>query len=132
MKTIKAFVETGTDGTYNVYINEDLPFGFFGEGKTAEEAKEDFLESYKEMKELYEDESQKSTDYNFVFKYDAQSFLNYYCKIFSMPALERLTGINQKLLHHYASGLKKPREKQLSKIETALHNLGDELLAVQL
>ncbi|MFV0506365.1 MAG: hypothetical protein ACK5L5_06595, partial [Bacteroidales bacterium] len=63
--------------------------------------------------------------------YDTMSFFNYYCELFSMPALERLTGINQKQLHHYASGLKKPREAQLKKIETALHKLGDELKAVQ-
>jgi hypothetical protein len=46
--------------------------------------------------------------------------------------LERITGINQKLLHHYSSGLKKPREAQKKKIETALHRLDEELLAVKL
>ena len=49
-----------------------------------------------------------------------------------MPALERLTGINQKQLHHYLAGYRKPREPQRKKIENALHNLGRELLAVRL
>jgi len=52
--------------------------------------------------------------------------------VFSKPALERLTGINQKLLHQYATGLKKPREAQRKKIEAALHRLGIELLSVEL
>jgi len=43
-----------------------------------------------------------------------------------------MTGINQKQLHHYASGLKKPRQEQRKKIETALHKLGEELLAIEL
>jgi hypothetical protein len=36
------------------------------------------------------------------------------------------------LLHHYASGLKKPRLVQRKKIESALHRLGEELMAVEL
>jgi hypothetical protein len=70
--------------------------------------------------------------YSIVFHYDTQSFMNYYNKLFSNVALERITGINQKLLHHYASGLKKPREAQRKKIEKALHHLGEELLTVEL
>jgi hypothetical protein len=59
-----------------------------------------------------------------------QSFLNYYNKFFTFVGLEQITGINQKLLHHYSSGLKKPREKQRKKIETALHRFGNDLLAL--
>ncbi len=43
-----------------------------------------------------------------------------------------MTGINQKQLQHYASGLKKPRPTQVKKIETAIHNLGKELISVEL
>jgi hypothetical protein len=46
--------------------------------------------------------------------------------------LERLTGINQKLLHYYSVGLKKPRKAQRDKIQSALHRLGKELLTVKL
>lgn len=66
-----------------------------------------------------------------MYRFDTQSFLNYYNKVFTNVALERITGINQKLLHHYATGLKKPREPQRKKIEIALHKLGSELLAAQ-
>jgi hypothetical protein len=70
--------------------------------------------------------------YEIEFCYDTQSIMNYYDKIFTKVALERITGINQKLLHHYASGLKKPRAAQRKKIESALHCLGEELIAVKL
>ena len=48
------------------------------------------------------------------------------------PAFEKITGINQKLIHHYATGLKKPREAQRKKIEEGLHALGRELLSIEL
>jgi hypothetical protein len=71
-------------------------------------------------------------EYTVEFQYDMQSFISHYNKIINCAALERLTGINQKLLHHYASGLKKPREAQRKKIESSLHRLGRELLEVRL
>lgn len=71
-------------------------------------------------------------EYEIEFSYDVQSILSYYSNVFTKPAFERLTGINQKQLHHYATGLKKLREPQRKKIEDALHKLGSELLSVQL
>ena len=71
-------------------------------------------------------------EYELVFKLDAQSFFNYYKGIFTNSALERITGINQRQLQHYASGLKKPRPVQVKKIESALHKLGHELISVEL
>ena len=70
--------------------------------------------------------------YELVFRFDAVSFLKYYKKIFTNSALERMTGINQKQIQHYSTGLKKPRPAQTKKIESAFHKLGSELLAVEL
>ena len=132
MKTIIITVGASSDH-FGAYA-ENCP-GIYGAGDTAEDAKQNALKGL----ELFVDSRDKKDlpailqgEYNIVYKYDTQSFLNYYNKIFSNVALERLTGINQKLLHHYSSGLKKPRYAQRKKIETALHNLGKELLAVEL
>ncbi len=70
--------------------------------------------------------------YSLVFRFDVNSLLNYYKGIFTNAALEKITGINQRQLQHYSSGLKKPRKEQIVKIETALHQLGNELLSVRL
>jgi predicted RNase H-like HicB family nuclease len=70
--------------------------------------------------------------YHVGYKFDTESLLNYYKGIFTNSALERVTGINQKQLQHYSSGLKKPRPAQTKKIEAALHKLGSELMAVEL
>ena len=71
-------------------------------------------------------------DFEYEYTYDVQSILAYYAGIFTKPALERLTGINQKQLHHYASGLKKPRPAQRDKIQTALRAFGEELSRLSL
>lgn len=72
------------------------------------------------------------SDYELVFQFDPESLLRHYNGIFTNAALERLTGINQKQLQRYATGVSKPRKEQAKKIEIALHNLGKELLAVEL
>lgn len=66
-------------------------------------------------------------NYQIVFKWDVESLLHYYQGIISRSALERLTGINQNQLGHYAAGRSKPRPAQAKKIEEALHKLGNEL-----
>jgi hypothetical protein len=58
--------------------------------------------------------------------------LKHYKKIFTDETLQRITGIKLQQLQQYADGKCKPRKSQLKKIETALHVLGKELLAVEL
>jgi hypothetical protein len=130
----KIIINVGASSDYFGAYAENCE-GIYGAGPTAEAAKADALKGL----ELFVNSRDKKdlpailqVDYEIVYKYDTQSILNYYNNVFSKPALEHLTGVNQKLLHHYASGLKKPRLAQRKKIETALHNLGKELLAVQL
>jgi len=132
MKTINIVVEKSID-YYDAYAENCE--GIYGAGETAEQAKENALEGLRLFVESRPVESLPKIlqgEYQVKFKYDVQSFLNYYEKIFSKPALQRITGINQKLLHHYSSGLKKPRVMQRKRIETALHRFGKELLTVEL
>lgn len=69
-------------------------------------------------------------EYEIVYKFDVQSLLEYYRGIFSFSALQTITGINQKQLAHYASGISKPRQAQAEKIADGLHRLANELQAV--
>lgn len=52
--------------------------------------------------------------YELIFKFDTQSLLNYYKGIFTNAAFERITGINQKQIQHYATGHRKPRAAQVN------------------
>lgn len=69
-------------------------------------------------------------DYEIVYKFDVASLLDYYRGIFSFSALQTITGINQKQLCHYASGVSKPRPKQAAKIADGLHHLARDLMTV--
>jgi len=67
------------------------------------------------------------SDYLLIYKWEVESLMDYYKGIFTKSALERITGINQTQLGHYAAGRSKPRKQQINKIEKALHQLGEEL-----
>lgn len=132
METIKVIIEKTKD-MYTAYA-ENVS-GIYAGGDSVEQVKESVLDSIRLIKTYNTAENiprMLNDDYRIAYRFDTQSFLNYYNKVFTNVALERITGINQKLLHHYATGLKKPREPQRKKIETALHKLGSELLSLEL
>lgn len=129
---VKIIIERSND-SFTSYAENVA--GVYGHGDTVEEAKQSALEGLVLLKKYNEVETIPQIlrgNYEVIFKFDAESFLNYYKKIFTNAALERMTGIHQKQFHHYASGLKKPRPAQIKKIETAIHTLGKELLSVEL
>ncbi len=127
---VKVFIEMGSDGTYGAYIpgKSPLAFGVIGEGKTAEEAQQDFLnvvESYKADSETV------PSGLTFVFCYDVPSFLSYYGKRLSLAGLSRVTGVAQGQLSHYVTGRRKPSKATVEKIQSSLHLFGKELSLVK-
>ena len=126
MKTVKIVIEKSKDAYWAYAENIE---GVTGAGGTVLEAKKSALEGLEMQKELG---NIPDKNYNIAFRFDTESLLNYYKGIFTNAALERITGINQLQISHYATGLKKPRPAQAKKIENALHSLGRELMAVEL
>lgn len=104
---------TGDFDGFRAYVQESLDF---------------YLEGAKEDGETYPSIFDES--YEIVYKFDVQSLLEYYRGIFSFSALQTITGINQKQLAHYASGISKPRPAQAEKIAKGLHKLAKELQVV--
>jgi len=132
MYTITMILEATSDSVWACSENEE---GVYGVGDTIEECKQSVLECIELMKEEEpgcEVPEFLKGEYEIVYKYNMESLLQYYKGIFTNSALERLTGINQKQLQHYAVGLHKPRKKQIEKVQTALHDLGRELLTIRL
>ena len=134
MVTLHAIIEWA-GGNYSAYVEEID--GIAGIGDTLAEVKKSMEEGLVVLKEVCIEDGdpvpeELQGEYRVVFRMDTQSFLQMYCKIFTKSALERMTGINQKQLWHYAKGLSKPRPAQVAKIEKALHQLGEELLSLEL
>lgn len=131
MKIIKVVIEKTKDN-YSAYAeNVD---GIFGGGENVVEAKESVIKAIKLFKKYNKTNLPKILQGEFKLKYrfDTQSLLNYYKGVFTNASLERITGIKQKQIQHYASGLKKPRAAQKLKIQDSLHKLAEELMEVEL
>jgi len=130
MKTVKAFIERGNDGTYSVYVDlEDntLNYGIHGNGKTTQEAIDDFISAYEAMKEYHDKKGEFFVTAKFNYVYDIASFLSYYSKFLSLAGLQRITGVNQGQLSHYLTGHRKPSPKTVEKIEKSLHQFANEI-----
>jgi predicted RNase H-like HicB family nuclease len=134
MEKIIVTVEV-TDNNYSGYI-KSLP-GVISTGETFMKFKENMSEAVKShlelMREFGEDIPEVFLNqHELEFRFDPQSLLQHYKGIFTNAALERITGINQRQLQHYASGKSKPKPRQQKKIEEALRQLGQELLSIKL
>ena len=131
MKKIKILIEKNQDGYWGHATNISNVVGY---GETLEACKANILESIELAKTL--DKKNKfpyaDNEYELVYNFDLVSLLENYKGVISNVGFERLTGINQKQMHHYATGLKKPRAEQKKKIVDGLHKLGQELMAIEL
>lgn len=105
--------------------------------KTLPGLKEDFEESLRFHIEAMVEDGEiipdwlASGDYEVQYNLSATVLLRQAEKFTTMAAISRVTGINQKLLSHYANALKKPRPAQRQRIVEGLHAIGRQFLAVQ-
>lgn len=134
MNSLRIIIERA-ENNYSAYV--DGIDGIIATGKTVDEIKNNMIEAIaafvEECNELgCEVPKELQGDYELNFKMDVKSLLDFYSGVFSKAGLERITGINQKQLWHYASGNRNPRPEQSLKLETALHKLGEELLSISL
>ena len=134
MNTITIIIERA-ENNFSAYVRE--VDGITATGKSIDEIKasigdaiEEFVATCKELD--CEIPEILQGDYEINFELDVQSLLTIYEGIFTKSGLEKLTGINQKQLWHYAKGVSKPRQEQRRKIERALHRLGSELVSLSL
>lgn len=125
---INVLIERGKDGTYGAYIDGENPLkcGIIGDGKTAEEAKNDFMAVANSFKE----DGYIPNNVHFEFSYDITSFLNYYSQILTLAGLSRLTGVAQGQLSHYMTGRRHPSAKTVEKMQKAINDFGKDLSIV--
>lgn len=122
------------ENNFSAYIREID--GIVATGLTLDEIKASIVETVDILIEECKKDNYPLPDVlqgenDFIFEIDVKSFLMIYERIFTKSGLERLTGINQKQLWHYANGTT-PRTAQRLKIENALHKLGEELISIHL
>lgn len=126
-----ALIEKDENG-YGVFT-PNLKSTIIGEGNSVEEAKKDFLNSYREVLESYEGEEipEELVGLEFDFKYDIASLFNEFSFI-NVTKFAQYIGISPGLMRHYKAGDTYISETQAKKIETGLHQCAERLLAVSL
>lgn len=103
--------------------------------KTFEGVKEAIAESLEFSKEDHCESTESAPDwvkngYEIEYTMEISALLQYYDSILTRSALSRITGINERQLGHYATGYRKPRERQREKIIEGFHKLGKEFSSV--
>ena len=104
-----------------------------GEGSTASEAKEDFMNSFREVVGSYAegDIPSELVDPSFEYKYDVSAFFDMFDFI-NISKFAKRVGINSSLMRHYKLGDTYISDAQAHKIEVGLHEIAEELLSVSL
>lgn len=127
MKRVEVIVEYG-EKNLSAYI-QDAPIFTVGDNL------KEIEDNMKEAVELYLEDNPNPApifqgEFELKYKIDAPTFINYYSGIFTKAALSRITGINERQLWHYATGVHKPRKAQLEKIQRGIDALTKELSSI--
>lgn len=130
MKKYTAHLECTNNGFYTVYIpceKDDFPFGWFGEGYSVEEAKQDFLDGFKAMAEDHYEQTGVKVEADFDFVYDASAFLHHFKGLLTLSGMSKMTGINKAQLSQYVCGRRHPSPKTEEKIKKSVKAFAEEL-----
>lgn len=118
MDTLKVIVSGGKD-QYGAWA-KDVE-GIYGAGNTLDEVKDNVREAinlFLEYNENVPDALKGNPEIELIF--DITGLVKYYSQFITLPAMENLTGINQKQLWQYANGYKNPRKETAERIEKGL------------
>lgn len=125
MKTLKIIVSGGKDH-YGAWAKDVA--GIYGAGETLELVESSIREAIDLYKECNEDIPEILKGYfELEFIFDISGLVKYYSQFIGLPAMEKLTGVNQKQLWHYANGYKTPRKETAEKIEKGLKAFAKQL-----
>ena len=128
MKRI-ALIEKAMDGTFGIYTPEFRPV-IIGEGKTIDEAKQDFEFALYEIIDFFSQPGRslpvELIDIEIEYKYDIIS-LFYYYEWINIFHLARIAGVSPSLVRRNKKGKHYVSEYQVFKIESTLRQLGKEL-----
>ena len=123
MKTV-ALIEKGKDGAFGIFT-PDIKSTIIGSGATVAEAKMDFENSVREVKEMYEESGKplpkELQNIEFEYKYDIASVFDEY-SFLNVSKFAEYSGIDASLMRQYKT--KKDiyvSETQIKKIESGFH-----------
>jgi len=137
MEKIKVFIGWA-EKNYSAYTDDfDTLNGIIAAtGKTLDDVKKEFESALQfhingckkdgdELPEWF-----VSGQYEIEYNLETSALLHNFDGILTRAALSRATGINQRQIGHYASGIKTPRQAQRKRIIDGIHKISRELASV--
>ena len=124
---VNVTIERAKDGSFWCQTDTAILGGYLtATGKTVQEAKEDLAECMEEAKNSLEAEGKVFPEVEFTYKYDLQSFFNYF-SFLNVSDIAKRSGVNPSLMRQYASGIKNAGEKTYIRLASCIQNIGREL-----
>ena len=136
MQKIKVEVEW-CEKNFAATLGENVPGTVLVTAKTFSKLKKEVKEALEfhveGMIEDGDDVPQWLADGEYEFKWvmmDTASLIQSLEGMTTIAAISRATGINERLLSHYANGIKRPSVKQRKKIVDGIHLIGKTLMKI--
>ena len=86
------------------------------------------MDCYQEVKEDLEEQGKSIPTVEFVYKYDLQSFFNYF-SFLNVSEIAKRAGINPSLMRQYNRGIKNAGEKTYERLAACMDSIKVELQA---
>ena len=132
---MKALVIIEKDGNGFTAYTDNLSTVLHGSGATVEDAKKELMAGYKDMLDYYRESGDtvpvELCNLTFGYRYDVSAIFNAFDFLNASKFAERI-GISPSLMRHYKSGDTYISSAQAKRIESGLHQIGQELLSVML
>ena len=109
--------------------------GIYAAGESIEAVKEDTYRAIDGIRRNLPEErwpTQIKGQFLIEWKFDVQSFLEYYHGFLSLAGMQKMTGINQKQLSNYLNRRAVPRRKQQQRMIDGIHRFASELMSITL
>jgi predicted RNase H-like HicB family nuclease len=135
MKTIKMYIDW-CEKNYGATVDEQVPGAVIATHKTLEGVKKSIVSALDfHVEGMLEDgddvpEWLAKKEYSIEWVFTTSALLHSCEQYTTIAAIARASGINQRLLSHYANGIKKPRPQQRQRIVDGLHKIGQSFLSV--
>lgn len=129
MKKVTVIVERASDGSFWCHTEESIAgVGLNACGSTVAEAKKDLSECLALAREDAKEEGKKFPELEFEYKYDLQSFFNYF-SFLNVSEIAKRSGVNASLMRQYNRGIKKAGEKTYDRLSKCVSDITRELAA---
>ncbi len=122
-------VEQAKDGSFWCYTNDNIgKVGLNSCGESVAAAKQDLMNCLALAKEDAEENGGKFPDVEFEYKYDLQSFFNYF-SFLNVSEIAKRAGVNPSLMRQYSKGIKHAGEKTYERLANCMNDIKRDLAA---